>query len=318
MVARTLVMALFVGIAGCSAVLNRVPPVAVPDARLAGASASRAPVIRVVTFNLFHGGPLSGLWGDDRQLERRLELAIAELRELAPDVIALQEASVGAGRGNIAARIAKALGHEHVLATATPRVFREPVLGRLLTLLMNFTEGSAVVSRFPIVRGDRHDLPRCVRTLDPRIALHAELRTPWGPLHVLSTHTSRDACQVARAGELAAAARGPLPTLLSGDLNHAEDSPPIAALRDAGLVDVFRAANPDASGFTVWQRVESPGPTVFRRVDYILLAPGTKSAGRVVSSRIVLDTPDRRPDGSTLWPSDHYGVLAEIDLSPSR
>jgi hypothetical protein len=36
-----------------------------------------------------------------------------------------------------------------------------------------------------------------------------------------------------------------------------------------------------------------------------------------VSSRIVLNTPERRPDGSTLWPSDHYGVLAEIDLSPS-
>src|SRR5207248_11016249 len=26
-----------------------------------------APRLRVVTFNLFHGGPTSGLWGDDRR-----------------------------------------------------------------------------------------------------------------------------------------------------------------------------------------------------------------------------------------------------------
>jgi endonuclease/exonuclease/phosphatase family metal-dependent hydrolase len=272
----------------------------------------------MVTFNLFHGGPSSGLWGDDRGLERRLEMAIAELRELGPDVLVLQEASVGLGRGNVAARIAKALGYEYALATATPRVFREPILGRLVTLLMNFAEGSAIVSRFPIVHADRHDLPRCVRILDPRIVLHAELRTPWGPLHVLSTHTSRDPCQIRRVAELARATPGPLPTLLGGDLNHGEDSAPILELRDDGLVDAFCTANPGAPGFTVWQRVEAPEPTVFRRVDYILLLPGAESPGRVVSSRVVLNTPDRRPDGRTLWPSDHYGVLAEIDLSPSR
>jgi hypothetical protein len=34
----------------------------------------------------------------------------------------------------------------------------------------------------------------------------------------------------------------------------------------------------------------------------------------VRESRVVLATPARRADGSTLWPSDHYGVLAELDL----
>jgi hypothetical protein len=34
----------------------------------------------------------------------------------------------------------------------------------------------------------------------------------------------------------------------------------------------------------------------------------------VVASRVVLDAPGRRPDGRPLWPSDHYGVLAEIVL----
>jgi hypothetical protein len=35
----------------------------------------------------------------------------------------------------------------------------------------------------------------------------------------------------------------------------------------------------------------------------------------VAASRIVLDTPHRLPDGSTLWPSDHYGVLADLIVS---
>jgi hypothetical protein len=34
----------------------------------------------------------------------------------------------------------------------------------------------------------------------------------------------------------------------------------------------------------------------------------------VLSSRVVLDKPERRRDGSTLWPSDHYGVLADVEL----
>lgn len=36
--------------------------------------------------------------------------------------------------------------------------------------------------------------------------------------------------------------------------------------------------------------------------------------GRVPASRVVLDRPGRGPDGGPLWPSDHYGVLAEIEL----
>jgi hypothetical protein len=29
---------------------------------------------------------------------------------------------------------------------------------------------------------------------------------------------------------------------------------------------------------------------------------------------VVLNTPAREPDGTTLWPSDHYGVLVDLDL----
>jgi hypothetical protein len=49
-------------------------------------------------------------------------------------------------------------------------------------------------------------------------------------------------------------------------------------------------------------------------VDYVLYLPGTRVAGRLVSSQVILDEPGRLADGSRLWPSDHYGVMAAIDL----
>ena len=54
--------------------------------------------LRVVTLNLLHGGASSGLTGDTRDLDTRLAIVIEELRRLAPDVVALQEASEGRRR----------------------------------------------------------------------------------------------------------------------------------------------------------------------------------------------------------------------------
>ena len=52
-----------------------------------------------------------------------------------------------------------------------------------------------------------------------------------------------------------------------------------------------------------------------RRVDYIFLVPGLEIRGDVAASRVVLDVPHRLADGTTLWPSDLYGVLAELIVS---
>src|SRR5207247_10647823 len=82
------------------------------------------------------------------------------------------------------------------------------------------------------------------------------------------------------------------------------------------FVDAFRGPNPKAQGPTVWQRIEAPQSTVSRRVDFILFLNGRKSTASVLSSRIVLDRPGQLPNGSTLWPSDHHGVLAELAILP--
>ncbi|MGH7393494.1 MAG: endonuclease/exonuclease/phosphatase family protein [Candidatus Rokuibacteriota bacterium] len=280
-----------------------------------GARADSAKPLTVVTFNVFHGGPASGLWGDDQGLERRLAMTIETLRALDPDIVGLQEASAGWGRGNVAERLAAGLGLRHAWAPATSRVIVWP-FDRLLARMMNFDAGPAVLSRFPIAASEVHELPSCgAARFDPRVALAVQVDTPWGRLPVVSTHTSRDDCQVRRVGELAQARRGALPALVMGDFNSVETSPAIAALTNgAGFVDAFRAANPTAAGATVWQRVRAPGSTVFRRVDYVFVVPGRRVGVHVRASRVVLDTPAREPDGTTLWPSDHYGVLAELEL----
>jgi endonuclease/exonuclease/phosphatase family metal-dependent hydrolase len=282
----------------------------------APAAAEPPPTLRAVTLNLFHGGPSSGLTGDGGHLEARLQLVAAELRALRPDVVALQEASVGRGRGNVAARLAADLGLHHVHVPATSRVFPLGLLNRVIVTLMNFAEGPAVLSRFPITGWAVHDLPRCERSLDPRVVLEAQLAAPWGALRLYSTHTARDACQHRRVAELVVAGRGRLPSILMGDFNAGEEAPSITGLVDrAGLVDAFRVANPLAPGLTVWQRIEAETSTVFRRVDYVFVLPGTSLTARVTASRVVLNAPGRLGDGRPLWASDHYGVLADLELS---
>jgi endonuclease/exonuclease/phosphatase family metal-dependent hydrolase len=273
--------------------------------------------LRYVTFNMLHGGVSSGLVGNGQHLDQRLELAAAALRALDPDVIGLQEASVGLGRGNVARRLADRLGFHHVHALATVRLFLNDFLGHLAVGTTNFAEGPAILSRYPIAAWQAWDLPRCGRLFEPRVALHAVLDTPWGRVTAFSTHTAGDPCQTRRIAELVASRRDSLPAALMGDFNATEDSGAITLLtRETGLVDAFRAANPEAPGVTVWQRIDVPYPMARRRVDYVFLVPGRAFAGAVRASRVVLDRPGQRADGRPLWPSDHYGVLVDAEVFP--
>jgi endonuclease/exonuclease/phosphatase family metal-dependent hydrolase len=276
-----------------------------------------SPVLRFVTLNLLHGGPLSGWTGRDSHLQARLDLVTEALQALAPDVVAVQEASWSRARGQVAARLAERLGLNHVYAPASTRLFDTGWLNRLAASVMDFSEGSAILSRYPIVRWEAHKLPQCGRRLDPRILLFAEVATPGGLLPVFSTHTSGHACHAEAVATLVRERQGALPGVLMGDLNAVESSAAIAGLvAEAGLVDSFRAANPGAPGFTVWQPVTVVERRAVRRVDYVFLAPGRLFSGAVAASRVVVDQPGRLPDGTALWPSDHYGVLADLAVFP--
>ena len=134
-------------------------------------SPATSATLSCLSFNLLHGGVSSGLWGSGQDLERRLELVTERLRSLKPDIIGLQEASEGRGRGNIAQRLATQLGYEYVFSPASSRLFRRPWANRAVARLMNFAEGPAILSRYPILNWQVYDLPRCGSWTDPRVLL---------------------------------------------------------------------------------------------------------------------------------------------------
>ena len=274
--------------------------------------------LRVVTYNLLHDGPGSGFFKGSTYLEDRLEMAIRELKTLDPDILAVQEASDSRRHGNVPERLARALGLHVVFASATEHLFGLTSLDSVIVGLLGFKEGPAILSRFPIAASQVYELPRCQHWYDPRILLRAELSTAYGLLQIFSAHIGHgDECRLERIGEIVREQLGEGPSLLMGDFNTTETSKVLTTLRnEAGFVDAFRVANPEAQGPTVWQRIEVPQSTVSRRVDFILFLNGRKSTASVLSSRIVLDHPGQLPDGSTLWPSDHYGVLAELKILP--
>ena len=116
--------------------------------------------LRFVTFNLLHGGIFSELSGDDEGLEERLRITVEGLRALRADIVGLQEASTGRRRGDVAARLAAALGYRHVQAPAAYRPLQSEHMRRGVRAVLGFTEGPALLSRFPIARWEAYELPR--------------------------------------------------------------------------------------------------------------------------------------------------------------
>lgn len=277
--------------------------------------------LRFVTFNVLHGGMSSGLWGDGDRLEQRLAVTTDALRALDVDIVGLQEASEAWGRGVVADRIADALGYQSTFSGATSRLFGGGFLGFLAATVLDFDEGPAVVSRFPITRTSTELLAQC-GAFYRRVLLCSEVCTPWGPIEACSTHLNGSACQ-ARSVEKRLAGHPPMPVVLMGDLNAGEDEDALRVFRDEGrFVDTFRAANPTLRGFTDDQELDVDRATVALRADYVLVEPPDGRAAHVVDSRVVLDHPFHSVDGELLWPSDHYGVLSDVDLfgrpSPPR
>jgi len=275
--------------------------------------------LRVLTYNLLHDGPWSGFFENGTHLKERLDMTIQELRRLQPDVIAFQEASDSRRHGNVPQRIADALGYHMVFAPATEHIFGIDPLDRLIISVLGFKEGPAILSRYPIVASEVYDLPRCRYRLDPRILLRAEIDIPGRPVQIFSAHTSKgDECQLQRVGELFREHRGEGQAILMGDLNTGEQSSVLTGWqKEPGFIDVFRLANPGVPGGTVWQDIHIERPTADRRVDFIFLLDGRNGKGPIVrSSRLAFDRPGRLPSGAALWPSDHRGVLADIELAP--
>ncbi|WP_089153896.1 endonuclease/exonuclease/phosphatase family protein [Micromonospora sp. NBS 11-29] len=265
-------------------------------------------MLRVMTWNIRTGGRDRG--GTDRR--DRIVSVVAAQR---PDVLALQELR---GLDGTLGGLAERTGLTAYLARSC---FGQPV---------------AVLVRPPlrVLRAGR------VRRPFHHAAARVEVSTGAGPLTVFSTHLNPYSGGRRRmeAGWLAAAVRrtgGDL-ALLVGDLNTLEpavdhtarlaglapgyrrrhlrrdgrtvDTRAVARLLDAGLVDLWsRAGGDEPGGLTVPTR-HGGAEFAGMRLDYLLATPAL--ADRVRAVRVVRD-------GDADVASDHYPVLAELDLPPA-
>lgn len=265
--------------------------------------------IRVATLNM---------WGEQPPLEARMRGMIDGLRALDADLIALQEVRQIPGvLDNTAETIARALGMHACFAVSTAWGGGD--------------EGLAIVSRHPIARHVSRELPHAVAA-ERRVVLGATIDTPAGPFAAFTTHLNyrltdgqKRQDQVMAAEALVAEMPSELPKVFAGDFNAIADADEIRWLkglcslegRRVFYQDAFAEAHPGEAGFT-WARRNPHTQKLSwlqldRRIDYIFVTP-VRSSGRGVvrSCRIVLDAPDE----GGCFPSDHFGLCAEIQVAP--
>lgn len=184
---------------------------------LASGCASESDRLRVVTWNIHHGE------GTDGKVD--LPRIAAVIRDLNPDIVALQEVDRGVRR--------------------TDGVDQPAELARLTGMRVIFERnieyqggdyGNAVLSRLPVIRWKNHPLPQ-LRPHEQRGALEVEVRWPGngsdGSLRFLATHFDYrpdDKERIASAGMLKELVAPWGTTILAGDLNARPDSSTYAAL----------------------------------------------------------------------------------------
>jgi endonuclease/exonuclease/phosphatase family metal-dependent hydrolase len=268
------------------------------------------------------------LWGDNGPWQQRMELLQNSLPAIAPDVIGLQEVREVPGTvPNHAAAIARRQGWNQVFAPSTA--------------WGGGNEGLAIVSRFPIVAHEAQTLPHSTET-EGRIILSARIDADRGPFWAHTTHLSfREAegrkreDQVVFVDKVVEAHGTDDVRVVMGDFNTVPDSDELRWLTGATTLDGRRVAYQDA-----WARVNavnsggdslagvtwaSANPYIQqlhwlrpnRRLDYIFVSPVWRDRrGTVRGAWVVFDEPAVTASGERVFVSDHFGVVADVQMVP--
>jgi len=180
--------------------------------------------------------------------------------------------------------------------------------------------GLGLLSRWPIVAMEAHELPTGQRGGPGPAALLATVDHPRGPLYVVVARTDPQSSpdRLVQCRALAALATdqrldGPLPVLLLGDLNAGVDQPALAPLVDA-MVDTWSAAGADPGAVTFDSTLpyaprDAP-ELIDRRIDHVFARAGRPGLHVAVHGAFLAGD---RPCGG-VYPSAHYAV--GVDLEP--
>jgi endonuclease/exonuclease/phosphatase family metal-dependent hydrolase len=265
-------------------------------------------VVRIVSWNLW--------WRfGDKWRERQVAI-LSSLKQLKPDLMGFQEVW---GEGGLAQTdvIARALGmYGFFAAPSLPPVPEVPASPDLVGVEL----GVGVVSRWPILTVRELRLPSSHRPFLPTM-IRATVDHPLGPLHIFCTATEWEPAhshdQFAQIRCIAAAVTdplldGPLPVLLTADLNAPPDSPQLELLLGS-MIDTWVAGNGDPTARTL--RSENPyapleaTKQIDRRIDYVLARPGTGESQLEVRDVFLLADPEQG-----VFPSDHDAVVVDLRL----
>ena len=190
--------------------------------------------------------------------------------------------------------------------------------------------GNAVASRWPIAKSEVQQLPDFGNS-ETRAALSVTLDAPFGALGFTCSHLNWKFCDgAAREQQVAALCdfaleRRPesgFPPILVGDFNAEPESAEIRyvtglqshAGRSIAMLDAWYMAGDEGPGFT-WSNRNPYAAAVLepnRRIDYIFTGwPVRNGVGQLLNCRVVCD---EERDG--VWPSDHFGLYAELRTEP--
>jgi endonuclease/exonuclease/phosphatase family metal-dependent hydrolase len=207
---------------------------------IGAAARPAAPVnkIRIFDLNVLHGYP------DFFAHEERFRKALDEIRSHGPDVLVLQEVWDTTDHGNMAERLGKELGFNHVYARANGS-----------QSLIGFEEGAAVLSRFPILEAKRILLQPRKPWWENRIALVAKLDIGGEHVTIAGVHLSV-LFPDDQADHLMEIAPQFALDIIVGDLNAESGSRAVAAFGKNGFTEAMPNSTIHAKGNIQWSLKE--------------------------------------------------------------
>jgi endonuclease/exonuclease/phosphatase family metal-dependent hydrolase len=261
--------------------------------------------LRVMSWNLW--------WRFGPQWRQRQPLIQQTLREVDPDVVALQEVW-GVGGTSQVHELADGLGlHAAFARTSLPPAPDPPESPDQRGVEV----GIGILSRWPL--DDVREVPLPARHRPAPVSLVATAEHPAGPLHVIATCLEWESAfnddRLAQAQALADLATDPefdgeLPVVVGGDLNAAPSSPLLRPLTDV-LVDAWRAGGGDPEAVSLSSaHPQAPMEAIElidQRIDHIFVRPGRPRQRLDVTGSALAGEP---VDG--LHPSDHHAVVCDL------
>jgi endonuclease/exonuclease/phosphatase family metal-dependent hydrolase len=244
--------------------------------------------LHVATFNILN---LADRWVE------RLQLILADMAALQPDVLGLQEVVFvmqqdrligAAGEGHYATLRGWAGRPEY----GNSLLIREPLAGRDVERL---DLGLQRAAHRTVI-----ELPAGASLLVAVTHLH----------HAVPATAERDEQAVALIDWLARAP-GTDATIVMGDFNADPAEPAYSRMVAAGFRSAFAEANGAEPAVTWPSGLQAPAMDTDGEpdcLDYIWL----RGAVRAVDARLVFDRP--HPDDPSLYPSDHVGVAAHVEI----